>query len=144
MDLRLKTYLKVAGIVFGMLALAFLSAWAVIAIAKANLVQENYQVIQGVAFICFIATLALFAICYFVSIVAESQVSHKVKTLKYKKRKEYEKQHKSDWTMGIVYFFVIVLMLLVGIMCFCGIMGTKDENPSNQSNQSVSTLDIEN
>lgn len=30
MDLRLKTYLKVAGIVFGMLALAVLSAWAVV------------------------------------------------------------------------------------------------------------------
>lgn len=142
MDLKLKAYLKVTGIVLSVLALAFLSALAFIAIAKTNLVQENYQAIQDVASICFIATFALLAIYYFISIVAEAKVSHEVQKLKYKEREEYEKSHKCDWQMRGVYILsivMIVLMIMIGFLGLCA----KNENLSNP-NQSVKMLNIEN
>ena len=125
MNLRLKAYLKVTGIVLSVLALAFLSALAFITIAKTNLVQENYQAIQDVASICFIATIPLLAICYFISIVAEAQVSHKVQKLKYKEREEYEKQYKCDWQMHNAEILAIVIMVLGIMISFLGLCAKK-------------------
>lgn len=140
MDLKLKCYLKATGIVLGVIGGVFLIVFVVNGIMGIDFMRENYQAIQNVLFKILIACVALMVIAYIIGGIAESDIRGELQKLKPKERKEYEKQHKRDWTTLYIGIVGIVLMVLAMMIALCGIFA-KDKNPSNQS---VSTLDIEN
>lgn len=108
-----------------------------------DLMRENYQARQNALFKILIACMPLMVIVYIIGGIAESDIRGELQKLKPKEREEYEKQHKSDWQMCSVFIFAIAMFVLAMMIALCGI-GVKIENQSNQNNQSVSTLDIEN
>lgn len=140
MDLRLKAYLKATGIVLGCFGSVFLMVFVANGIMETDFMRENYQTIQNVLFKILIACMLLMVIVYIIGGIAESDIRGELQKLKSKEREEYEKQHKSDWQMRSVCILTIAMLVLAMMIILCG-LGAKDEN---QSNQSISTLDIEN
>lgn len=108
-----------------------------------DFMRENYQAIQNALFKILIACMPLMVIVYIIGGIAESDIRDKLQKLKPKEREKYEKQHKSDWQMRSVLILAIAMFVLAMMIALCG-LGAKIENPNNQNNQSVSTLDIEN
>lgn len=130
MDLRLKAYLKATGIVLGFIGGGILIVFVANGIMETDFMRENYQAIQNALFKILIACMPLMVIVYIIGGIAESDIRG-------------ELQNKSDWQMRSVFIFAIAMFVLAMMIALCGI-GVKIENQSNQNNQSVSTLDIEN
>lgn len=147
MDLRLKAYLKAMGIVLGFIGGVFLIVFVANGIMGIDFMRENYQTIQqtiqNVLFKILLACMPLMVIVYIIGGIAESDIRGELQKLKLKEREKYEKQHKSDWQMRSVYILTIAMFVLAMMIALCG-LGANIENPSNQNNQSVSTLDINN
>lgn len=143
MDLKLKAYLKATGMVLGFIGCSVLLFFVGFGIVSLDIVCENYQAIQNTLFKLLMGCFCLIPIGYIVSGIAESEIEREVQKLKHKEREEYEKQHKCDWQMRSVCILSIAMIVLAIMICFLGLCA-KDENPSNPSNQSVKTLDIEN